>query len=215
MAQVEQAFQQVFGPYAGWAHNTLFISELASMRHRLPARLVEPAKRKASQPKAETPGSDSDQPEAAELCGAQAPEGNIAPRNRRRGKAGRPSREGSAALGSSAGAGRSEAAGQVQAEAAALRADGDAGEPASLKQVGVSQGPRIGAARAEDADQAEDCDDCQVWVDGCQLVDPKEMGLPPGLSYPVMTVGASPLRRYTVKVAQPGEVARLRRQSRQ
>ena len=210
MAQVEQAFQQVFGPYAGWAHNTLFISELASMRHRLPARLVEPAKRKASQPKAETPGSDSDQPEAAELCGAQAPEGNIAPRNRRRGKAGRPSREDSAALGSSAGAVRSGAAGQVQAEAAALRADGDAGE-----QVGVSQGPRIGAARGENADQAEDCEDCQEWVDGCQLVDPEEMGLPPGLSYPVITVGAGPLKRYTVKVAQPGEVARLRRQSRQ
>ena len=50
MAQVEQAFQAVFGPYAGWAHNTLFVSELASQQHRLPPHLVAKAKRKASQP---------------------------------------------------------------------------------------------------------------------------------------------------------------------
>lgn len=39
MAAVEQAFAQAFGPYCGWAHNTLFISELASQKHRLPVRL--------------------------------------------------------------------------------------------------------------------------------------------------------------------------------
>ena len=39
--QVEQAFQDVFGPYAGWAHNVLFISELASQKHRLPGAKAE------------------------------------------------------------------------------------------------------------------------------------------------------------------------------
>lgn len=33
---VQGAFQRVFGPYCGWAHNTLFVSELSSMRDRLP-----------------------------------------------------------------------------------------------------------------------------------------------------------------------------------
>ena len=32
---VQDAFGAVFGPYAGWAHNTLFISELASTKARL------------------------------------------------------------------------------------------------------------------------------------------------------------------------------------
>jgi hypothetical protein len=38
-ADIQQVFVQRFGPYAGWAHNTLFISELASHRHLLPAGL--------------------------------------------------------------------------------------------------------------------------------------------------------------------------------
>ncbi|KAG2488622.1 hypothetical protein HYH03_012795 [Edaphochlamys debaryana] len=33
------AFTERFGPYAGWAHNTLFISELAAQQHRLPPGL--------------------------------------------------------------------------------------------------------------------------------------------------------------------------------
>lgn len=37
--EVQQAFTKRFGPYAGWAHNTLFISELASQAHRLPPQL--------------------------------------------------------------------------------------------------------------------------------------------------------------------------------
>ena len=41
MTQVEQAFQDVFGPYAGWAHNVLFVSELASQKHRLPGSKAE------------------------------------------------------------------------------------------------------------------------------------------------------------------------------
>jgi hypothetical protein len=36
-AEIQQAFVDRFGPYAGWAHNCLFISELASHRHLLPA----------------------------------------------------------------------------------------------------------------------------------------------------------------------------------
>ena len=46
MVAVEQAFIQRFGPWAGWAHNTLFISELASQRDRLPAHLQPGAKNK-------------------------------------------------------------------------------------------------------------------------------------------------------------------------
>ena len=39
MSAVEAALQERFGSHAGWAHNTLFISELASHRHLLPAHL--------------------------------------------------------------------------------------------------------------------------------------------------------------------------------
>lgn len=39
MQLVEDAFIERFGDYAGWAHNTLFISELASHQERLPAHL--------------------------------------------------------------------------------------------------------------------------------------------------------------------------------
>lgn len=33
----QAAFVERFGPYAGWAHNTLFIAELASTRDKVPA----------------------------------------------------------------------------------------------------------------------------------------------------------------------------------
>ncbi|KAK9839369.1 hypothetical protein WJX84_000149, partial [Apatococcus fuscideae] len=39
MIAVEAAFIERFGAHAGWAHNTLFISDLASQQHRLPAHL--------------------------------------------------------------------------------------------------------------------------------------------------------------------------------
>ena len=42
MAAVEAAFQERFGSHAGWAHNTLFISELATQRHLLPEHLQPP-----------------------------------------------------------------------------------------------------------------------------------------------------------------------------
>ena len=52
MAAVEAALQQRFGTHAGWAHNTLFISELVSQRHRLPPQLVP---RNAKSAEANTP----------------------------------------------------------------------------------------------------------------------------------------------------------------
>lgn len=53
MVAVEQAFIERFGPWAGWAHNTLFISELASQRDRLPVHLQPGgASRRAQAPKA-------------------------------------------------------------------------------------------------------------------------------------------------------------------
>ncbi|GLC39594.1 hypothetical protein PLESTB_000809200 [Pleodorina starrii] len=46
--EVQRVFVERFGPYAGWAHNTLFISELASQQHRLPENLRQ-AKEKAKE----------------------------------------------------------------------------------------------------------------------------------------------------------------------
>lgn len=42
-ADIQAMFVQRFGAYAGWAHNTLFISELASHRQLLPAGLATAA----------------------------------------------------------------------------------------------------------------------------------------------------------------------------
>ena len=39
MVQVEEAFITRFGPYAGWAHNVLFISDLSSSKQYLPEKL--------------------------------------------------------------------------------------------------------------------------------------------------------------------------------
>ena len=47
MVAVESALQDKFGSHAGWAHNTLFISELASQRHVLPAHLHPGARGRA------------------------------------------------------------------------------------------------------------------------------------------------------------------------
>ena len=59
MTAVESALQDRFGSHAGWAHNTLFISELASQRHVLPARLHPGSRGKASR-KGSTPVADAD-----------------------------------------------------------------------------------------------------------------------------------------------------------
>ena len=58
---VESALQDRFGSHAGWAHNTLFISELASQRHVLPAHLHPGARGRAPE-KTSAPdkGSDDD-----------------------------------------------------------------------------------------------------------------------------------------------------------
>ena len=42
MRAVELRFEEVFGAYAGWAHNALFIAELRSVRERLPESLRTP-----------------------------------------------------------------------------------------------------------------------------------------------------------------------------
>jgi len=36
---VQAAFEQRFGPFCGWAHNTLFVSEIPAFRQRLPEHL--------------------------------------------------------------------------------------------------------------------------------------------------------------------------------
>lgn len=47
-AEVQQAFVDRFGPYAGWAHNCLFVSELASHKHLLPTSKTAAAAAAAS-----------------------------------------------------------------------------------------------------------------------------------------------------------------------
>ena len=46
MAQVEEAFAETFGDHCGWAHNTLFVSELASFQKQLPEKLRTPPRKK-------------------------------------------------------------------------------------------------------------------------------------------------------------------------
>lgn len=52
MLAVEDAFIDKFGPWAGWAHNTLFISELASQQEYLPEHLRAKGGVKSSSKKA-------------------------------------------------------------------------------------------------------------------------------------------------------------------
>ena len=183
MVQVEQAFQQVFGPYAGWAHNTLFISELASMRHRLPDNLVEPTKRSLSQP--------DPAPEAAAAPSDTASVASNAPPKKRKAKAAKKSKQSAAPL-----LGRTVAQ-QLQEEAAALRADPNAEQPSLAAQ------DFVGEVTISGYNDTHDCG--QVHVNGCQMVDPEDMGLPPGFSFTTMDAGLpGGIRRNTVKVAQPG-----------
>ena len=65
---VESALQDRFGTHAGWAHNTLFISELASQRHVLPAHL-HPGFRGKAPKKARAPDEDT----SADLEGPVTP----------------------------------------------------------------------------------------------------------------------------------------------
>ena len=50
MRAVERRMEDVFGPYAGWAHNALFIAELSDVRKTLPEHLRTP-KRTPTTPK--------------------------------------------------------------------------------------------------------------------------------------------------------------------
>ena len=68
MVAVESALQDRFGSHAGWAHNTLFISELASQRHVLPAHL-HPGHRGRMPRKAKVPNEE----EGADLEGPVTP----------------------------------------------------------------------------------------------------------------------------------------------
>ena len=59
MVQVEDAFIERFGPYAGWAHNVLFISDLAASKQYLPASLQPGGRVKV---KTEAPDVGSSEP---------------------------------------------------------------------------------------------------------------------------------------------------------
>jgi hypothetical protein len=48
MEKVEDTIVGVFGEYAGWAHNTLFVAELAHVRAALPEELRTPPRAKTS-----------------------------------------------------------------------------------------------------------------------------------------------------------------------
>jgi len=67
--EVQQAFQEVFGEHCGWAHNALFISELASVRARLPEHL-QPPPPPPTPPKAEKKGLAGQATKAAKAVNA-------------------------------------------------------------------------------------------------------------------------------------------------
>ena len=100
--EVQAAFEARFGPYCGWAHNALFISELASMRKVINGgakRGAASASSDGDSSEAEGDGGDDD-PEyvvgggkaaAAPVLpetplGAEAPSGAVGSRPRRRAK---------------------------------------------------------------------------------------------------------------------------------
>lgn len=56
MRAVERRMEDVFGPYAGWAHNALFIAELSDVRKTLPEHLRTPRRTPTPKtPKTKTP----------------------------------------------------------------------------------------------------------------------------------------------------------------
>ncbi|DBA76918.1 TPA: 8-oxoguanine glycosylase ogg1 [Trebouxia sp. C0004] len=67
MVAVEDAFIERFGPWAGWAHNTLFISELATQRERLPEHLRPGGKSKASKSRTAAKGSTEEVSDQTEI----------------------------------------------------------------------------------------------------------------------------------------------------
>ncbi len=67
MVAVEDAFIERFGPWAGWAHNTLFISELATQRERLPEHLRPGGKSKASKSRTAAKGNTEQMSDQSEI----------------------------------------------------------------------------------------------------------------------------------------------------
>ncbi len=67
MVAVEDAFIERFGPWAGWAHNTLFISELATQRERLPEHLRPGGKSKASKSRTAAKGNTEEMSDQSEM----------------------------------------------------------------------------------------------------------------------------------------------------
>ncbi|KAK9863991.1 hypothetical protein WJX84_001937 [Apatococcus fuscideae] len=65
MVAVEAAFTERFGDHCGWAHNTLFISDLASQQHRLPTHLRARPTKAPSGHRLGSKGGRSSQLEAA------------------------------------------------------------------------------------------------------------------------------------------------------
>ena len=75
MDEVEDAIVSVFGEYAGWAHNTLFVAELASVRAALPEELRTPPRAKApKKEKREKPGGEAERGDARESARGDARE---------------------------------------------------------------------------------------------------------------------------------------------
>lgn len=74
-AEVQAAFVARFGPYAGWAHNALFIAELASTKAAVPA-LAAAASGRAGKRKVQASDTDSssDSEAEAEVGGASDPD---------------------------------------------------------------------------------------------------------------------------------------------
>jgi N-glycosylase/DNA lyase len=69
MEKVEDAIVGVFGEYAGWAHNTLFVAELAHVRASLPEELRTPPRAKAPKKEKREVGSGAkaeSKPDASE-----------------------------------------------------------------------------------------------------------------------------------------------------
>ena len=67
MVAVEDAFIERFGPWAGWAHNTLFISELATQRERLPEHLQPGGRSKASKSRTAAKGNTEEMSDQSEM----------------------------------------------------------------------------------------------------------------------------------------------------
>ena len=71
MAQVEEAFAETFGDHCGWAHNTLFVSELASFQKQLPEDLRTPPRKRKSPKKEKAPKGKQGAAAAAAAAGEE------------------------------------------------------------------------------------------------------------------------------------------------